>query len=375
MRGFGLNSRPPRTRLLALINGNWTTQAIATAVRLGVADHLAEQPLSIDALTQATGCDAGALRRLLRSLVTLEVIIELDDGCFALGELGWFLRSQSPGSLGAWAELCGSLSWSAWQHLCECVLKGRSSRQLGGGSAGLGFLDGDPQAALLFNRAMASLSFAVADSVACTLSFDGVSRVIDVGGGTGELISCVLSAHVALRGVLHDRPHAADAARRKLLQAGVADRCDFVSGDFFEGVPTGGDLYFLKSVLHDWDDERARAILTRCRAAMHPSARLVVIERLMPERLGASEADRAMVRSDLNMLVGPGGQERTEAAYKELLAACGLRIVAVKALVNGFSAMETRLLLHAPAVVPTSSRSGCIAATDVSHHWPRVAAQ
>jgi hypothetical protein len=189
---------------------------------------------------------------------------------------------------------------------------------------------------------MASLSFAVAQSVACTLSFEGVGRVVDVGGGTGELISVLLGAHPALRGVLHDRPHAADAARQRLRQAGVADRCEFVTGDFFEAVPTGGDLYLLKSVLHDWDDERAVTILERCRASMYPAARMVLIERLMPQRLRASESDRAIVRSDLNMLVGPGGHERTEAAYRKLLVSCGLRIVSVTPLVNGFSAIETR---------------------------------
>jgi len=340
--GSALSSQHPRTRLLALINANWTTQAIATAVRLGVADHLTDLPLSIDALAQATGANAGALHRLLRSLVTLEVAIEPEDGCFALGELGSFLRSEAAGSLSAWAEFCGTGSWAGWEHLYDCVLTGRSARQLDGGSAGLGFLDEEPQAASLFHRAMGSLSFAVAESVACTLSFEEVSQVIDVGGGTGELIACLLNAHPALRGVLHDRAHAADAARQRLRQAGLSDRCEFVAGDFFDAVPAGGDLYLLKSVLHDWDDDRARTILTRCRASLRPSARLVLIERLMPQRLRSSDHDRAVVRSDLNMLVGPGGHERTEAAYRELLAACGLRVVAVRALVDGFSVMETQ---------------------------------
>ena len=350
-----LNKHLSRTRLLALINANWTTQAIATAVRLRLPDHLAEQASSADALAQVTGCHAGALHRLLRSLVTLEVVIEGDDGCFALGELGWSLRSQATGSLSAWAEFCGTRSWPCWQHLCDCVQTGHSARQLSGGSAGLGFLDEDPEAASLFNRAMASLSFAVAESVACTLSFNGVSRVIDIGGGTGELISVVLRAHSGLRGVLHDRPHAADAARRKLLQAGVADRCEFVAGDFFDAIPSGGDLYLLKSVLHDWDEERARTILMRCRASMPHSARLVVIERLMPQRLCASDSHRAIVRSDLNMLVGPGGHERTEAAFRELLTASGLRVVAVTALVDGYSVLET--CADSPAPVPGTTAS------------------
>jgi hypothetical protein len=341
--GFDSSRELPRTRLLGLINASWTTQAIATAVRLGIADHLAEEPLSVDALSRATGSDPQALHRLLRALVTIEVLTESEDTCFALGELGCLLTSQAPGSLAAWAEFCGTRSWTGWQHLHDCVLTGRSARQLDGGSAGLEFLDDDPQAASLFNRAMGSLSFAVAQSVASTLSLEGASRVVDVGGGTGELLSVLLSVHPGLHGVLHDRPHAEDAARRKLLQAGVADRCDLLTGDFFEAVPAGGDLYLLKSVLHDWDDERARTILTRCRDAMGPSARLIVIERLMPDRLAASEADRAIVRSDLNMLVGPGGRERTEAAYRELLADCGLRVVTVSALVNEFSLMEARL--------------------------------
>jgi ubiquinone/menaquinone biosynthesis C-methylase UbiE len=327
--------------LLALINANWTTQAIAAAVQLGVIDRLEQQPMPVDALARVAGCDAGALHRLLRSLVTIDVVVELDNGSFALGELGGFLGSKTPGSLGAWAEFCGTRSWAGWQHLCDCVVTGRSARELGGGSAGLAFLDDDAQAASLFNRAMESLSFAVAQAVACTLSFDGVSRVVDVGGGTGQLVSLLLTRHTGLRAVVHDRPHASEAARRKLQQAGIADRCEFVEGDFFEVVPAGGDLYLLKSVLHDWDDERARTILARCRAAMVPGARLIVIERLMPARLCASDSDRAVVRSDLNMLVGPGGHERTESAYRELLAASAFRVVAVKKLADGFSAIES----------------------------------
>jgi hypothetical protein len=144
-----------------------------------------------------------------------------------------------------------------------------------------------------------------------------------VGGGYGELLAGILRDHPGLRGTLFDRPHAMAGAKARLHQAGVADRCEFVGGDFFESVPGDGDLYLLKSVLHNWDDEKCGVILSRCRQSMHRDASLVLVERVLPDRMRSCAADRAVARTDLNMLIGVGGRERTRAEFAALLGVAG----------------------------------------------------
>lgn len=187
---------------------------------------------------------------------------------------------------------------------------------------------------------MAGPSRGVAEAAAEALNVDGVRCVVDVGGGTGELLSVLLRRH-GLRGVLFDRPHATDSARAHLRLAGVSERCEVIAGDFFSAVPKGGDVYLLKSILHDWEDSSALKILARCRAAMHRGDRLAVIERLAPQRMSSLAAARSMARSDLNMLIGPGGQERTESAYRDLLTHCDLQVGGVLPLVDHYSLIET----------------------------------
>jgi len=330
-----------RAKLLELINANWTTQSLATAVRFRIPEQLDQQPMSAHELAEAGAADPGAMHRLLRALVTLEVVSERVDGRFELGTLGPALLSEQPGGLGAWAEFCGGPSWLAWHRLFDCVKSGRSVRSLDGGQQGFAHLDTDPAAAALFHRAIAGLIRGVAEAVATVLDVDGVRSIVDVGGGNGELLSVVLNRHTRVRGVLFDRPHATEAGRARLRTAGVSDRCEIVAGDFFSAVPKGGDVYLLKSILHDWDDASALEILVRCRAAMHAGDRLAVIERLAPKRMSSLPADRFISRSDLNMLIGPGGQERTEKAYRDLLTRCDLQVAAVLPLVDHYSLIET----------------------------------
>jgi len=126
--------------------------------------------------------------------------------------------------------------------------------------------------------------------------------------------------------VLFDLPHAIEGASAMLESARVADRCERVAGDFFADVPAAADTYLLKSVLHDWDDERCALILANCRRAMAPGARVLVIERIATVRAGNSPLDQSVARADLNMLVSLGGRERTEAEYRALFDAAALEI-------------------------------------------------
>lgn len=316
----------PRQRLRALIDANWTTQAIAATVRLRLPDLLLDGARTAEALALQAACHLPSLHRLLRALTSISVLSEREDGRFELTETGRLLASEASGSMAAWAELCGTSAWVAWGRLDECVRSGLSARKQGSGAGGFDHLAKDDAAALLFNRAMVGLSRPVAASVAAEVDFAGVQRVVDVGGGFGELIAAVLAIHPHVKGVLFDMAHAIGRAHGSLAAAGVADRCELVSGDFFEAVPAGADTYLLKTVLHDWDDTQCKAILRSCAKAMPAHARLLIIERLMPEHFEDSPHDQGIARGDLNMLIAQDGKERTLAQYQTLLHDAGLRL-------------------------------------------------
>ena len=332
-----------RTRLLAMINANWTTQAISVMTQLRLPEALSDGPQTTLALAQHASCEPLSLARLLSALTSLDIVSQLEDGRFALTVLGSLLRADAPGSLAAWAELCGTTSWATWGQLAVCVRSGVSVRKRARGADGFGHLEEDREAALLFNRAMAELTQAVASAVVRVVDFAGVKRIVDVGGGFGELLAAVLRAHPLMRGVLFDMAHATQAASVRLREAGVAERCEVVTGSFFEAVPAGADAYLLKSILHDWDDEHCSLILAQCARAMRPQARLLIVERMMPERFSVSAHEQAIARSDLNMLIGPGGCERTHEHYRSLLKVAGLRPTGLLALSGGFSVLDAAL--------------------------------
>jgi orsellinic acid C2-O-methyltransferase len=327
-------------RLLEIVNASWTTQVTYVAASLGIADLLAARPRSGEELARATGAHAASLHRLMRALVTLDLCRQLDDGSYELTATGALLRADVEGSLRAWTLYWGGPLWSIWGNLLHSVKTGEPARTPASGGDLFGTLEKDPQAAADFNRAMVELTRLDAGAIVRACDFSALPRVVDVGGGNGELLAAILAANPPARGVLFDRPHAMQNARARMLEAAVADRCEFAVGDFFEAVPDGADAYVLKSVIHDWNDERAGAILANCHAAMHSRARLLLIERLVPPHLGASAAHRAVARADLNMLVGLGGRERTESEYRALLADAGFRVNSIHAAGPTFSIIE-----------------------------------
>ncbi len=327
-------------RLLALVTSSWMSQAAYAAAQLRLPDLLAAGPQTSEALASAAGCHAPSLRRLLRALTTLELCRERDDGAFELTPLGGLLRSGVPGSLRSWTIYWGGPHWTIWGHLLHSLTTGETARQHLAGTEGFEHLERDPELAALFNQAMAELTGRIAQDVPRVYDFSRMRRILDVGGGYGELLAAVLLANPAAHGVLFDMTHARAAGQRHLEALGLAERCEVVSGSFFEAVPGGADACLLKSILHDWEDDHARAILANCRRALAPGGRLLIIERLMPERVEATPAHQSIVRSDLNMLVGPGGCERTEAEFRALLGAAGLRLSAVVPVSAGFVIIE-----------------------------------
>lgn len=312
-------------RLLDMIGASWMTQAIRVACELELPDLLDAQAQSATELASRTGCDAGALHRLLRGLAAMEICSERSDGGrFELTAMGRLLVSGNEGSLRSWALWWGKYLWPVWDDLRGSIESGRSVRERRAGTKGYAHLERDAEAAAVFNASMTEISRFVASAALEKYDFSWAGSIVDVGGGYGEFLFQLLEANPLAQGVLYDLPHAVDIAAIRPRSEALVQRCRFVAGDFFRSVPQGADLYVLKAILHNWPDERARVILQRCREAMSSGARLMLIERVLPETMSATAQDRALARTDLNMLVGLGGRERTRSDILALLGAASL---------------------------------------------------
>jgi orsellinic acid C2-O-methyltransferase len=329
-------------RLQGLVTASWMTQAAYVAAHLRLPDLLAAGPQTSAALAQATGAHAPSLQRLLRALTTIELCQERADGAFELTALGALLRSDVPNSIRAWVLFWGGPHWTVWGDLLHSVQTGETARAHLLGTQDFEHLARDPELAALFNQSMAQLTRRVAREVVRVYDFSGLPRLLDVGGGYGELLGAVLQANPGARGVLFDMAHAQAAGQRHMADLGLADRCAVVTGSFFESVPGPADAILLKSILHDWTDEQSRLILENCCQALAPGGKLLIVEQLMPEHLDTSPIHQSIVRSDLNMLVGPGGRERTEAEFRSLLGAAGLRLTRVLATATNFYVLEAQ---------------------------------
>jgi hypothetical protein len=327
--------------LRRLIYGFRMTQMLAVLARLGVPDALRGGARSAEALAAQVGADAPALRRVLRALAGEGLLAERPDGCYELTPLSELLCSDAPGSLRDVASLYGEpWLWQAYGALLHSVRTGGAAFEHAHGEAFYAYLERHADAAAAFQRTMSGFTAHETDAIVAACEQAGVLRgsitVVDIGGGHGALLAALLQRHAPLRGVLFDTAAVAAAARQALRDAGLGARCHCVAGDFFEAVPADGDVYIAKSVLHNWRDEQAIAILRSCRRAMRAHARLLIAERVVEAGPSGSEAKLF----DINMLVTAGGLERTAGEYAVLLQAAGLRLQRVLPTASPLSVLE-----------------------------------
>jgi SAM-dependent methyltransferase len=325
--------------LLGIVTASWMSQAVYVAARLGVPDLLAEGSRTSEEIAAASGAHAPSLQRLLRALTTIGICRE-SAGAFEITPMGSLLRTDAPDSVRSWTIFWGEYLWPIWGHLLYSVETGESARTLLLGTRGFEHLERDPEAEAVFHQAMVELTRLISRDVVRAYDFSGLTRIVDVGGGYGELLAAILEKNPGAVGVLFDQAHAIEGGRRRLEAAGLESRCEFVAGDFFDAVPSGADAYILKSVLHDWNDESCRTILDRCRRAMDSSGKLLLVERVVPEPLEPSADHQAVARSDLLMLVALAGQERTEAQFRDLLDAAGFRMARAVPVGSTFCVLE-----------------------------------
>jgi hypothetical protein len=327
---------PPSMQVMQLLwPGAIAVQAIHLAAKLALADLVAGGSKSAAELAEAARTDVASLARLLRALSSLGIFAEDASGRYRQTPLSDTLRSDHPESIRRWAMMLGArFVWEPCGELHEAIRTGRPAFELVYNARFFEYLADHPDAGAVFNAAMSSLPAYVA-AIVEAYDFSKFERIVDVGGGHGALLLAILSANPRLRGVLHDLPGvvaSADAVRR----GPVADRCEIVGGNFFEGVPAGADAYLLSGVIHDWDDEAATKILRNCRRAIRPDGTLLLVEAVLTP---SSAPSRALM--DVLMMVLTGGRERTEDEFRSLLQAAGFSLTRVIP-TAGASILESR---------------------------------
>ena len=313
--------------LRRLVNSYQLSQAIHVAAVLGIADLLEDGPRTSDELAQATEADPRALYRLLRALAAFGLFQEEDGRRFSLTELGDSLRWSAPESVAGWAAFVGRRNIrEAWSSLEESIRTGENAFKLAHGLSVWEYRAQNPEESEIFDRAMTSSSQLVIRSLTDAYDFGRFATIVDVGGGNGTLLRALLDEHPQLRGVLFDQPHVVEGID-------LGERGTVLGGSFFESVPEGGDAYLLKWIIHDWGDEESVAILRNVR---RNGGALLLVERIVEPPNEGPETKLG----DLNMLVGPGGQERTLEEFEVLLRAAGYDLVGATATASGMFVIE-----------------------------------
>jgi O-methyltransferase domain/Dimerisation domain len=337
-----MSSSAAALKLFDLLQSHRVTAVIYVAAELGIAELLRDGARSLDDLTEATGADRDALGRLLTALSTVGLCSRVDANSYSLTEIGAALDGSAEKSFKAWAIFEGDMLFKSWHGMLETIMTGKTAAHLHGARNSFDLMARTPANVGIFNAAMADLTRFVTPDVLSAYDFGGIPRLMDVGGGSGELIGSVAGKYPHIRAIVFDLPRCEEAATLHLERAGVSERTSFTAGDFFETIPKLADAIILKSVIHDWNDERSSVILRNCRGALPKNGKLLLVERMMPDAPGTSDADRAHAMSDLNMLRGPGGLERTQQQYRHLLNESGFDPVAIFP-AGRFSVIEARI--------------------------------
>ncbi|BBY48147.1 hydroxyneurosporene-O-methyltransferase [Mycolicibacterium arabiense] len=328
---------PPNIVLLEMAQGAWLTQALYIAAELGIADALRDGPRTADDVAQLVDAKPDATYRVMRALAANGVLTLRRDGRFALTRVGQALRSDHEGSMAPMIKLVGRAEhWEHWSRLMHSVRTGQTAVEALRGMSAWDYLESNPEYAAVFNDAMTGVSAVAIETAVPLYDFADRKLVVDVGGGHGALLAKILTQTPTARGVLFDLPTVVEGARPILAAAGVADRCTVEDGSFFDSVPDGADAYVMKTVIHDWDDEEAVAILRNVRTAIADGGKLLLFEMVLPE--GAPPHPGMLL--DLEMLVHAGGRERTAREYADLLARGGFRLKRVIATPGPMSIVE-----------------------------------
>jgi hypothetical protein len=320
-----------------MLSGALMQQSICVAAKLGIADLLAAKPQTAAELATTTKTHEPSLYRVLRALAGVGIFAETAEHKFELTSLATVLRSDVPNSIRNFAILMGEgWLWRNNGELMHSITTGGPAQNHVHGMGSFEFFTKNAGAGAVFNRAMTSLSQAVVPAIVESYDFSAMRKLVDIAGGHGLLLAEILKANPHMQGVLFDLPSVIEGAGALLEKEGVRSRVELASGDFIKSVPTGADVYVMKHIIHDWDDERSISILKCIGAAMSQGGKVLIIEMVVPEGNEPSPA-KAM---DLQMLIMESGKERTKDEYRRLLEAAGFRLTRIVPTKSPYSLIE-----------------------------------
>ena len=327
----------PRLQLLQMITGYWPAQAIHVAAKLKLADHVKDGPKTAAELAQATGAHPQSLYRLLRAISSVEIFAEDEQGRFRLTPMAECLLDQH-GSQRAVALMMGEEHFSSWGELLYSIQTGKPAFDHLYGKPIFDWLSEHAEQAKIFDAAMTGFHGPETQAMIDGYDYAGINTLVDVGGGNGTVLAAVLKKYPAVKGILYDLPGVIQRATQNLANLGLSSRCQAIAGSFFESAPPGGDAYQMRHIIHDWTDEQCHTILSHIRKVMPAHGRLLIIEMVIKPRNEPQPAKWL----DLNMLVLPGGRERTDAEYKEMFTKAGFRLERVVPTPTEVSVIEGR---------------------------------
>jgi SAM-dependent methyltransferase len=307
-------------RMLGLVTGYWVTQVVRAAVTLNLAERLAAGIDTAAGIAEAEGANGDAVRRLFRTLLSLDLVDTTDGVHYTATSLLNILRADSARSLRGMALAQAAPGhWAPWGRFPDAIRTGRKQVEAAhGGETLFSYFAGHIEEAQFFTEAMQNLSSAEAVDITGVLDTRGVRFALDVGGANGEIVRALMRANPDLRGGVYDLAHVMADAEQAALKDGLDERFSAMCGDFFESVPVA-DLVILKFVLHDWNDDECARILKNCRASLEPGGRIVIMDYLV------NGEDPFAALMDMNMLAMTGGRERELAEFDALLDTAGLR--------------------------------------------------
>ena len=331
------NEQDSRSRLQQMLPDIRVISMIYVAAKLKIADSLIKGPLNVEVLALASNVHAPTLYRLLRALASRGIFKEVESRMFELTDLAELLRSDIPGSMRNTALWLGEpWRWRPFGELLYSVQTGKPSFNYVFNQGMFDYLNANSEAGAIFNQTMTQASVRQGAAVAENYDFNQASLVIDIGGGHGALLSEILKRYPLVQGVLFDLPEVIENAASLLSAEGVLDRCKLVEGSFFDELPRGGDIYLLKLIIHDWDDEHASSILQNCHTAMRKDSTLLLVEWVIPPGNGLHHGKII----DLEMLTLFGSQERTEEEYQHLLRNAGFALKSILPTSAGIDIIE-----------------------------------
>jgi hypothetical protein len=325
--------------LFQLATGYVLSSALWVVAELGIADLLKDGPRPVVELAAQTMTDEGALYRTLRLLAMVGIFAETEPRHFVLTPVGELLRSDVPNSLRDSMVWIGDpLHFQVAGDFLHSVKTGQPTVEHLTGKPAFEYFAEQPVEFDRFHRAMTTMSAMAIRAVLEVFDFSSFSTIVDVAGGHGYVICEILRKHPNLKGILFDLPDVVPGGEHRIRQMALDSRCRTAAGNFFKSVPEGGDLYLMKSIIHDWAEDQALSILGNCRAALRgkPDGRLMLLELVVPP----GDVPHMSKIIDIQMLFFPGGRERTEREYAELLAKAGFRLTRVVPTKSPFSLIE-----------------------------------